>query len=105
MVGCFFVSKNKYQEFGFRHKKKLDKSLTYVILYGELRKEVRLDIDVKALRKSLKLTQKELAKKLHVEIITVSRWEHEKARPNQASVRKLRRLLNKKEVNSESKRP
>ena len=54
-----------------------------------------MDIDVKELRVKLKLTQKELAKKLHVEIITVSRWEHGTAKPNQASVRKLRRLLSK----------
>ena len=54
-----------------------------------------MDIDVKELRKALKLTQKELANKLDVDVITVNRWECKQIRPHRASIKKMRRLLSK----------
>ena len=38
---------------------------------------------VKAMRKQLKITQNELANMLHVTSTTISRWESDKANPNQ----------------------
>ena len=51
------------------------------------------DIDIRELRRKLKLTQQELAKKLGVDVITVSRWEREEARPSRLAQRELARLL------------
>jgi len=49
-------------------------------------------IDVKALRKDLKMTQEQLAHHLGVPCITVSRWESAKSRPLPSAIRKLMRL-------------
>jgi len=38
-------------------------------------------LDVKAIRERMKLTQAELAAKLHVDVGTVSRWERNISRP------------------------
>lgn len=51
-----------------------------------------IDIDIKKLRKLLKLTQKELAEKLGVDVITVSRWEREESKPSNLAKRQLARL-------------
>lgn len=47
---------------------------------------------VQALRKKLKLTQREFAFRLKVEQATVSRWEREVTHPGLACVRKMERL-------------
>lgn len=51
-----------------------------------------MEIEIIAIRKRLKLTQKELAEKLGVDAITVSRWERLKQRPSQLAKRGLARL-------------
>jgi len=48
--------------------------------------------DIKQLRKTLKLTQAELASKLGVSVTTIARWEGKKARPSQLAKRQLARL-------------
>ena len=53
--------------------------------------------EVKNLRKKLGLTQKELAARMKVDAITVSRWERGEQRPSQLAERKLNKLA-KKEV-------
>ena len=51
--------------------------------------------EIKALRKRLGLTQKELAARVKVDAITVSRWERGEQRPSQQACRQLSRLANK----------
>lgn len=51
--------------------------------------------DLLKLRKVLELTQSEFARKLKVDVITVSRWELGKQRPQQAVLRRLQRLHRK----------
>ncbi len=51
--------------------------------------------EILELRKKLKLTQHELADKLKVEAITVSRWERGQCRPSQQAQRQLNRLARK----------
>jgi len=46
-------------------------------------------------RKALGLTQKELAAKLKVDAITVSRWERGAQRPAQGVLKRLERLARK----------
>jgi len=53
--------------------------------------------EIKELRKKLGLTQKELAARMKVDAITVSRWERGEQRPSQLAERKLNKLA-KKEV-------
>lgn len=54
------------------------------------------DMDIKALRKTLKMTQEELAVKLGVAGFTVRRWEAGKAKPSPLARRGLARLEEKK---------
>jgi len=68
------------------------------------RKETKGNMDnhftpeaIKQLRKSLKLTQSGLAKKLKVEAITISRWECGQRHPTKIMQRRLNRLLGKVE--------
>ena len=49
--------------------------------------------DIKEMRKSLKLTQAEFARKLKVDVITVSRWERGAQKPSQLARRQLARLV------------
>jgi len=51
--------------------------------------------EIKAIRVALGLTQKDLADKLGIDAITVSRWERKLARPHSNSLKKLRRLIKK----------
>ena len=51
--------------------------------------------EIKALRKALNLTQSEFARKLKIDVITVSRWELGKQRPQQAVLKRLQRLHKK----------
>jgi len=51
--------------------------------------------EVKKLRKSLGLTQKELATRLKVDAITVSRWERNEQKPSSLAQKQLARLVNK----------
>ena len=51
--------------------------------------------EIHKLRKKLGLTQKELAARVRVDAITVSRWELEKQRPSQQALRQLTRLAKK----------
>jgi len=51
--------------------------------------------EIKTMRIALGLSQKELADKLGVDAITVSRWERKLARPHSNSLKKLRRLIKK----------
>lgn len=54
-------------------------------------------MDIKALRKNLKITQGELAEKLKVPMKLVKSWEHKEARPSPVMLRKLARLERSKE--------
>ena len=49
--------------------------------------------DIKALRKSLKLTQAEFADKLKVQVRTINRWENARSKPSQLARRQLARLV------------
>ncbi len=51
-----------------------------------------MKVDIKKLRATLKMTQKQLAEKLGVDVITVSRWEREETRPSNLAKRQLIRL-------------
>jgi len=51
--------------------------------------------DVRELRKQMGLTQAELAHKMDVDSITISRWERGETKPHRASVKKLMRLKEK----------
>lgn len=51
--------------------------------------------EIKALRDSLKLTQSQFARKLKIDVITVSRWERGNQKPSMVAVRKLQRLHRK----------
>ena len=51
--------------------------------------------EILKLRKKLGLTQKELAARVRVDAITVSRWELEKQKPSQQAQRQLNRLARK----------
>ena len=51
--------------------------------------------EIKKLRKTLGLTQSVFARKLKIDVITVSRWELGKQRPQQAVLRRLQRLHRK----------
>ena len=53
-----------------------------------------IDIEkfVKALRGKLNLTQQELADKMDVDVISISRWERKKQRPRPIHIRKMLRL-------------
>ena len=48
--------------------------------------------EIKTLRKRLGLTQKELAARVRVDAITVSRWERGEQRPSEQAERQLARL-------------
>ena len=50
---------------------------------------------IKELRKSLRLTQKEFAARLKVDVITVSRWERGEQRPSKLALKQLGRLAKK----------
>lgn len=50
--------------------------------------------DIKKLRKKLGLTQKELAARVKVDAITVSRWERNEQKPSSQAQRQLARLAN-----------
>jgi len=49
--------------------------------------------DIKALRKKLDITQKELAARIGVDTLTIGRWERGERRPSQLAVRQLNRLV------------
>ena len=51
--------------------------------------------DIKQLRMRLGLTQKELATRLKLDAITISRWERGTQRPSNLARRQLARLANK----------
>ena len=51
--------------------------------------------DIRELRESLGLTQKELAARLKVDSITVSRWERNEQKPSNLAQKQLARLVNK----------
>lgn len=51
--------------------------------------------EIKALRDSLKLTQSQFARKLKIDVITVSRWERGNQKPSTVAIRKLQRLHRK----------
>lgn len=53
-------------------------------------------MNIKALRKKLKLTQRELAIILNCDTRTISRWENGDFEPSPAMLYKLRELLNNK---------
>uniref|UniRef100_A0A6M3KNB3 Putative DNA binding, helix-turn-helix domain containing protein n=1 Tax=viral metagenome TaxID=1070528 RepID=A0A6M3KNB3_9ZZZZ len=48
--------------------------------------------EIRELRKTLGLTQKELASRVRVDAITVSRWERNEQKPSQQAERQLARL-------------
>jgi len=52
-------------------------------------------IAIKTLRKKLGLTQKELAARVRVDAITVSRWERGEQKPSSQAERQLTRLKKK----------
>ena len=49
-------------------------------------------MEIKTLRKKLKMTQEEFARELGVSSMTVKRWESKTARPSQLAQRQLYRL-------------
>lgn len=51
--------------------------------------------EIKQLRKRLGLTQKELAARVKVDAITVSRWERNEQKPSSQAQRQLARLAGK----------
>ena len=53
------------------------------------------EIDVKALRQALGLTQTELAQKIGVNQVTVNRWENRRGKPSKLAQRELARLQRK----------
>ena len=71
---------------------KLDKRLV-VVYYFTMNNNISEEI--KALRKSLNLTQLELSRKLKVDAITISRWERGTQRPTLAVERRINRLQKK----------
>ena len=52
--------------------------------------------EIKKLRKKLGLTQKELATRMHIDTITVTRWEHSEQKPSQQAERQLTRLARRR---------
>lgn len=52
-------------------------------------------MDVKKLRKSLKMSQEEMAVKLGVSAMTIRRWEANTNKPSRLALRQLERLNNK----------
>ena len=53
-------------------------------------------MDVKGLRKQLKLTQEKLAQELGVSVMTIRRWESNKHNPSSLALRELERLQRQK---------
>jgi len=51
--------------------------------------------EIRELRKALGLTQKELAARVRVDAITVSRWERSEQKPSLQAERQLARLTQK----------
>lgn len=49
-------------------------------------------MDIKDLRRKLKLTQEELAQKLGVSVMTIRRWESNKNKPSRLALRQLEQL-------------
>jgi len=54
-----------------------------------------MEINIKELRKKMKMTQQELADKLGVTRMSVHNWENKEKRPSQLAKRELLRLANK----------
>jgi putative transcriptional regulator len=54
--------------------------------------ERSINMDIKALRKQLGMTQEELAQKLGVSWSTVQRWESNKGRPSNLALQRLEQL-------------
>ena len=52
-------------------------------------------IDVKSMRLKLGLSQKELASRLKVDVITISRWERNLQKPDKTAAKRLTRIANK----------
>lgn len=52
--------------------------------------------EILKLRKGLGLTQKELAARLKLDAITISRWERGYQRPSKLALRQLARMVNNK---------
>jgi putative transcriptional regulator len=52
-----------------------------------------MSLDIKSLRKSLGLTQEQLANALGVSWITVNRWERNKSRPSPLALEKLENFI------------
>ncbi|HZR80381.1 MAG TPA: helix-turn-helix domain-containing protein [Candidatus Binatia bacterium] len=55
-------------------------------------------IDIKDLRKKLKLTQEELARELAVTVSTVNRWENGHSGPSKLALRSIDALCDKHKV-------
>jgi len=55
--------------------------------------------EIRELRKALGLTQKELAARVRVDAITVSRWERSEQKPSLQAERQLARLTQKMQNN------
>ena len=53
-------------------------------------------IDLKKIRKKLKLTQAQFAKKIGVCRITENRWENNQTKPSKLALKEILRLLKKK---------
>ncbi len=51
-------------------------------------------MDIKEIRKQLKLTQEQLAHKLGVSWTTVSRWENGRSKPSPLALKAIRQLTN-----------
>lgn len=53
-------------------------------------------INLKKIRKKLKLTQAQLAKEIGVSRITENRWENNQTKPSKLALKEILRLLKKK---------
>ena len=55
-------------------------------------------IEIKELRKKLKMTQQELADAIDIDRVTVARWETNQRRPNRVAEKRLARLSKRNKV-------
>lgn len=58
-------------------------------------------LDIKIIRKKLKLTQKEFAEKIGVDFCTVNRWERGHCKPSQLALKEISSLFKKHKTKKE----
>ena len=58
-------------------------------------------LDIKIIRRKLKLTQKEYAEKIGVDFCTVNRWERGHCKPSQLALKEISNLFKKYKTEKE----